>query len=158
MNILEVYIKNSVTYVWMANITLYGRGLVPQNIFEFWVRILWLKSDFLPPKFDLFLRVIQLMYIFINTFFFLFTCSPNSFSYPSMCTKQLDCWTVELPWQSFFFKSHNSYLCGILTIHINTPDISTSSFGLKWCKIKPHNLVEREYCGDSLHSLPKKEN
>lgn len=35
MNILEVYIKNSVTYVWMANITLYGRGLVPQNIFEF---------------------------------------------------------------------------------------------------------------------------
>lgn len=30
MNILEVYIKN--IYVWMANTTQYGRGLVPQNI------------------------------------------------------------------------------------------------------------------------------
>lgn len=54
------------------------------------------------------------------------------------------------PFFFFFFKSHNSYLCRILTIHINTPDISTSSFGLKWCKIKPHYLVSKSTSGERI--------
>lgn len=67
MNILEVYIKN--IYVWTANTTQYGRGLVPQkdnsiwkrinatkhSIFDFRVRIQQLTSDFLP---DFFLQLI----------------------------------------------------------------------------------------------------